>query len=311
MTLNKKTIILVLFFFLFNNFSFSKINLQIIMKINDEIITTYDLEKETNYLLALNPTLKEVGENDLLKLAKRSIIKEMVRKSEILKYKELNLQNPQINNVLNNIIQNLNFSDLTQFKNYLDNFDISINDIKEKIAIENEWKNLIYARYFENVKINKDDLKNKIEKISKEKFSLEYNLSEIVFNKKKDIDLEELSKKILKSIEINGFENTANLYSITDSSKVGGKIGWVKKNNLSFEIIRVLENLKINSLSSPIKIGNNYLILKINDMREVAVEFDRQKELDKMIMSETSKQLDKFSNIFYNKVKLNSTISEF
>tara|TARA_B100000900_G_scaffold399615_1_gene402320 strand:+ start:2383 stop:3318 length:936 start_codon:yes stop_codon:yes gene_type:complete len=311
MTLNKKTIILVLFFFLFNNFSFSKINLQIIMKINDEIITTYDLEKETNYLLALNPTLKEVGENDLLKLAKRSIIKEMVRKSEILKYKELNLQNPQINNVLNNIIQNLNFSDLTQFKNYLDNFDISINDIKEKIAIENEWKNLIYARYFENVKINKDDLKNKIEKISKEKFSLEYNLSEIVFNKKKDIDLEELSKKILKSIEINGFENTANLYSITDSSKVGGKIGWVKKNNLSFEINRVLENLKINSLSSPIKIGNNYLILKINDMREVAVEFDRQKELDKMIMSETSKQLDKFSNIFYNKVKLNSTISEF
>tara|TARA_A100001015_G_scaffold287273_1_gene356849 strand:+ start:492 stop:1427 length:936 start_codon:yes stop_codon:yes gene_type:complete len=311
MTLNKKTIILVLFFFLLNNFSFSKINLQIIMKINDEIITTYDLEKETNYLLALNPTLKEVGENDLLKLAKKSIIKEMVRKSEILKYKELNLQNPQINNVLNNIIQNLNFSDLTQFKNYLDNFNISISDIKEKIAIENEWKNLIYSRYSENVKINKDDLKNKIEKISKEKFSLEYNLSEIVFNKKKDIDLEELSKKILKSIEINGFENTANLFSITDSSKVGGKIGWVKKNNLSFEINRVLENLEINSLSSPIKIGNNYLILKINDMREVAVEFDRQKELDRMIMSETSKQLDKFSNIFYNKVKLNSTISEF
>ena len=311
MTLNKTTIILVLFFFLFNNFSFSKINLQIIMKINDEIITTYDLEKETNYLLALNPTLKEVGENDLLKLAKKSIIKEMVRKSEILKYKELNLQNPQINNVLNNIIQNLNFSDLTQFKNYLDNFNISISDIKEKIAIENEWKNLIYSRYSENVKINKDDLKNKIEKISKEKFSLEYNLSEIVFNKKKDIDLEELSKKILKSIEINGFENTANLFSITDSSKVGGKIGWVKKNNLSFEINRVLENLEINSLSSPIKIGNNYLILKINDMREVAVEFDRQKELDRMIMSETSKQLDKFSNIFYNKVKLNSTISEF
>jgi len=311
MTLNKKTIILVLFFFLLNNFSFSKINLQIIMKINDEIITTYDLEKETNYLLALNPTLKEVGENDLLKLAKKSIIKEMVRKSEILKYKELNLQNPQINNVLNNIIQNLNFSDLTQFKNYLDNFNISISDIKEKIAIENEWKNLIYSRYSENVKINKDDLKNKIEKISKEKFSLEYNLSEIVFNKKKDIDFEELSKKILKSIEINGFENTANLFSITDSSKVGGKIGWVKKNNLSFEINRVLENLEINSLSSPIKIGNNYLILKINDMREVAVEFDRQKELDRMIMSETSKQLDKFSNIFYNKVKLNSTISEF
>ena len=140
---------------------------------------------------------------------------------------------------------------------------------------------------------------------------MEYNLSEIVFDNKQDISLKEHSKKILESIETNGFENTANLYSITDSSKVGGKIGWVKKNNLSFEINRNLENLGVNLYSDPIKVGNNYLILKINDIRKVAIKFDKQKELDKMIMNETSKQLDKFSNIFYNKIKLNSTISEF
>ena len=311
MILNKKTIILVLILLLLNNFSYSKINLQIIMKVNDQIITTYDLEKERSYLLALNPKLKEINENDLLKLAKKSIIKEMIRKSEILKYKELSLKNAQIDNILNNIIQNLNFSDLTQFENYLSDFNISINDIKEKIEIENEWKNLIYARYSKSIKIDHNFLINKIEKISEEEFSLEYNLSEIFFTKKQNISLEEQSKKIIESIEINGFENTANLYSITDSSKAGGRIGWVKKNNLSIEINSELENLKINSYTNPIKIGNNYLILKINDMKEVAVEFDKQKELDRMIMSETSKQLDKFSNIFYNKIKLNSSISEF
>ena len=311
MILNKKTIILVLIFFLLNNFSYSKINLQIIMKINDQIVTTYDLEKESNYLLALNPKLKNISENDLLKLAKRSIIKETIRKSEILKYKELDLKNAQINNVLNKIIQNLNFSDLIQFENYLSDFNISIDDIKEKIEIENEWKNLIYARYSKSVKIDKDEFISKIEKISKEESSLEYNLSEIVFSKKQNISMTDQSKKILESIKINGFENTANLYSIADSSKAGGKIGWVKKNNLSLEINSELENLKINSFSNPIKIGNNYLILKINDMKEVTIELDKQKELDRMIMSETSKQLDKFSNIFYNKIKLNSTISEF
>ena len=311
MKLNKKTIILVLIFFLLNNFSHSKINLQIIMKINDQIVTTYDLEKESNYLLALNPKLKNISENDLLKLAKRSIIKETIRKSEILKYKELDLKNAQINNVLNKIIQNLNFSDLIQFENYLSDFDISIDDIKEKIEIENEWKNLIYARYSKSVKIDKDEFISKIEKTSKEESSLEYNLSEIVFSKKQNISMTDQSKKILESIKINGFENTANLFSIADSSKAGGKIGWVKKNNLSLEINRELENLKINSFSNPIKIGNNYLILKINDMKEVTIELDKQKELDRMIMSETSKQLDKFSNIFYNKIKLNSTISEF
>ena len=281
------------------------------MKVNDQIITTYDLEKEINYLLALNPRLKEISENDLSRLAKRSMIKEIIRKSEILKYKQLDLKNTQINNVLENIIQNLNFSDLSQFENYLVGFDISIDDIKEKIEIENEWKNLIYAKYSKNIKIDKKKLINKIEKTSKEEFSLEYNLSEIVFSNKQNVSIKEFSKKIVESIKINGFENTANLYSIADSSKAGGKIGWVKKNNLSLEINRELEDLKINSHSNPIKIGNNYLILKINDMKEVAIKFDKQKELDRMIVSETSKQLDKFSNIFYNKIKLNSTISEF
>ena len=310
MILNKKIIVLVLIFFLLNNFSYSKINLQIILKINDQILTTFDLEKESNLLLALNPKLKEIGKNDLKEIAKKSMIKETIRKIEILKYKELNLQNNQVNDVLNTMIQNLNYSNQSQFENYLNNFSISIDDIKKKIEIENEWKNLIYAKFFKSVKIDKNKLINKIEKLDKKKLFLEYNLSEIVFVNNQDISLEEQSKKIQESIENNGFENTANLYSISDSSKLGGKIGWIKENNLSLEINRELNNLKKSSYSDPIKIGNKYIILKINDIKKTAVEIDKEKELNKMIMIETSKQLDKFSNVFYNKVKLNSVISE-
>ena len=311
MILNKKTIFLILIFFLFSNFSYSKIDLQIVMKINNHIVTNYDIEKESNYLLALNPKLNKINKNDLLKLAKKSMIKEMIRKSEILKYKEINLDNPRNKNILRNIMLNLDFSNQLQFESYLNDFNISIDDLREKIGIENEWKNLVYSKYSQSVKIDKENLINQIEKSSKEEFSIEYNLSEIVFIKNQNISLKDQSKKILESIELNGFENTANLYSISDSSKVGGKIGWVKKNNLSLEINRVLENLNINSYSGPIKIDNNYLILKINDIKEITVKIDKDKELDKMIMIETSKQLDKFSNIFYNKIKLNSIISEF
>ena len=310
MILNKKTIFLILIFFLFSNFSYSKIDLQIVMKINNQIITNYDIEKESNYLLALNPKLNEINKNDLLKLAKKSMIKEMIRKSEILKYKEIDLDNSRNKNILRNIMLNLDFSNQLQFENYLNNFNISIDDLRNKIGIENEWKNLVYSKYSQSVKIDKENLINQIEKSSKEEFSIEYNLSEIVFINNQNISLEDQLKKILESIEINGFENTANLYSISDSSKVGGKIGWVKKNNLSLEINRELENLKINSYSDPIKIDNNYLILKVNDIKEITVKIDKEKELDKMIMIETSKQLDKFSNIFYNKIKLNSVISE-
>ena len=306
----KNLIILVSFFFSLINFGYSEINLKIIMKINNQIITNYDLEKEAKYLIALNPRLKEINKKQLMTIAKRSLIKEKIRKEEIMKYKTLNQESSEIETVLSNLISNLNFENQEQLKEYFKNFDISVDDLKEKIEIENEWKSLVYAKYFSSVKIDKLEIEKKIEKISKKEFLTEYNLSEILFSKKKDLSIEDQINEIKKSIDEIGFENTANLYSISDSSKVGGKIGWVRENNLSKEINKNLKGLEENSYSNPIQIGNNFLILKINKTKQMPLEIDKKKEFDKIVMIETTKQLDKFSNIFYNKIKLNSKISE-
>ena len=310
MNLLKKFIIFIFIFFSLINFSLSKINFEIKMKINNEIITTFDIEQEINYLLALNPQLNRIDDQELEMLAKKSIIKEKIRENEILKYKKLEMKNFKFENYIGNLVRNSNFSNQEDFINYLMNFNISLDDLK-KIYIENEWKSLIYAKYIDSIKIDKVKLNKKIDNISKNKSLLEYNLSEIVFKKENNTPLTELIDQIIKSIDNVGFENTANLYSISDSSKVGGKIGWIQKNNLSEEINNNLVNLNKNSYSKPIQIGNNYLILKINDMRNTTIEIDKKKELEKMIMIETTKQLDKFSNIFFNKIKLNSKISEF
>ena len=307
----RRSIILICVFFSLVNYCYSKIELKIIMKIDNEIITSLDLEKEINYLVALNPKLSQIDRNELLLIAKKSTIKEFIKKKEIQKYKELDLTNPQINDVLNNLIKNLNLSTEKQLKDYIRNFNLSIEDLKRKIEIENEWKNLIYSRYIKSVKIDKDELIKKIEKISKEKFLKEYNLSEIVFAKKNNVNLDELFKAIQESIQINGFENTANIYSISNSSKVGGKIGWVREDSLSDQIILRLKDLKNGEYSSLIQINNNFFVFKINEIRKIQVEIDKKKEINKMTIIETSKQLDKFSNIFYNKIKLNSKISEF
>ncbi len=285
--------------------------MKIIMKIDNEIITTHDINQEINYLKALNPSLNQIDKNKLLIIAKNSIVKEFIKKKEIEKYKKLDLTNSQIDSVLNNLIKNLNFQNEDQLKNYLNDYDFSIEQLKKKIEIENEWKNLIYSKYIKTVKIDKEELIKKIEKSSKDKSTLEYNLSEIVFRKKRDLTLKELFSDIQESILKNGFENTANIYSISESAKVGGKIGWVKKNSLSDIIIDKLNSLKKNDYSTPLQIDNNFFIFKVNEIREVQTEVNKEKELNKMIYVETTKQLDRFSNIFYNKIKLNSEISEF
>ena len=281
------------------------------MKINSEIITTYDIEQEKNYLLALNPNLKQMDENQLMMIAKKSLTKEIIRKNEISKYIELKLDDPQIDSVLNNLIKKLNFDNINEFENYLQKFNISIYDLKKKIEIENEWKNMIYVKYNNSVNIDKDNLMLKIDNLIKNTYVVEYNLSEIIFTTKNDKTYKDEFEKIKSSIEENGFENTANLYSISDSSNVGGKIGWVAKKNLSDSIINEIKNLKKDEYSKPIKIGNDFLILRINETRKKPFKMDKQAELEKMIIIETTKQLDKFSNIFYNKIKLNAKISEF
>ena len=307
----KKIFFFITIYFLSINISFSNISMKILMKINNEIITTYDIEQEKNYLLALNPNLKQMDENQLMMIAKKSLTKEIIRKNEISKYIELKLDDQQIDSVLNNLIKKLNFDNINEFENYLQSFNISIYDLKKKIEIQNEWKNMIYVKYNNSVNIDKDSLMLKIDNLIKNNYLLEYNLSEIIFTTKNDKTYKDEFEKIKSSIEENGFENTANLYSISDSSNVGGKIGWVAKKNLSDSIINKIKNLKKDEYSEPIKIGNDFLILRINETRKKPFKMDKQAELEKMIIVETTKQLDKFSNIFYNKIKLNAKISEF
>ncbi len=311
MIILRRFIIFIYIFFSLINICYSKIQMKIIMKIDNEIITSHDIEKEINYLTALNPGLNQIDKDELLLIAKRSSIKEFIKKKEIQKYRELNLQNPRINDVLNNLMQNLNLENENQLKNYVEDFNLSMEDLKIKIEIENEWKKLIYSKYIKSVKIDKERLIKKIEKNSNEKFLEEYNLSEIVFVKKNDMILSEFHKTIKESIKEKGFENTANLFSTSESSKVGGKLGWVRKDILSEQIVEKLKDLEIGDYSSPLQINNSFFIFKINKKRKIKIEIDKKKELDKMILFETSKQLDKFSNIFFNKIKLNSKISEF
>ena len=307
----KKFIFLILVFFTFTNLGFSKISLQIVMKIDNEIVTSYDIEQEVNYLVALNSQLKEVNLSQLKQIAKRSITKEIIRKNEILKYKQLDIKNSNIDPVLNSLARNLNFSNQLEFVEYLKKFNVSLDDLKNKILIENEWKALIYSRYIKSVRIDKNELNNELEKIINHEFQFEYDLSEIIFEKQNNISLEELTNNIQESIKNIGFQNTANLYSISDSSKIGGKIGWVKSNNLAKPILEAIQDLKENEYSQPIQIGNNFLILKMNKIKKTSLKINKDKELEKMIVNETTKQLNKYSNIFYNKIKLNSKIYEY
>ena len=283
----------------------------IVFKVNNEIVTNIDIKNETSYLVALNNELKDTDKDIINNLAKESIIREKIKKNEVSKYFKLNVSEEYLDNIIKNYYIKLGIDNLENFELYLEDYNLKLDVVKNKIAIEILWNKLIGSKYQNQISINKKILENRIEEyVNKNELTTEYQLSEIIFQIKNENEAIDKKEMILKDITDKGFKNAANIHSISESSKFGGDLGWINSNQLSKKIIDAIQSLTINETSKPIKIPNGFMILKIDDIREKKIESDKEKLLQELIQAETNKKYAQFSIIYYNKLKLNSVISE-
>ena len=291
------------------NLSFSKV--EIVASINNNIITNYDLKKEANYLKILNPKMNELDSNIIIKIAKESLIKEIIKKEELKKLIDLNEENDFANQYFNDVLLTLGYKNETEFNNDLVKYNsYTLKEVKFKSRIEIYWNDLIYNKYNSKININKKKLEKKIKEIDTND-KKEIFLSEIVLkNKKNDENFQQLIEEIKTSINEIGFSNTASVYSISESSKFGGKIGWIKKKGLSKKIYEKIKNLETNEVSDAIEIKNNLIFLKIDDVKDIKKIIDKDKELQKLISIEKNKKLEDYSRLYFNRVKANYFINE-
>ena len=303
--------ILFLFLLILINFkSNTAENFYIVYKVNNEIITNSDIEKEYLYLVSLNNQLKNLEKQKVIQISKESALREKIKKIELIKYFDLKTININIDNYLENFYKNLNIKNKKEFEEYLESNNISLNYVQKKIEIEILWNQLIYDRYISQINIDRNQLKEKVKKLISTKKQKKYSLSEILFDKENNSNFEKKLENINQSINEIGFKNTANIYSISDSSKFGGKIGWIEEQKLSTKILEQLKALEVGQYTSPVQVGSSFLILKIEEIKYENEIINEDEELNKMIQFETSKQLDQFSKIFYEKIKINSFINE-
>ena len=169
------------------------------------------------------------------------------------------------------------------------------------------WNQLIYSKYQKNVKINKQLIIDDLKKNDKQS---EFLISEILFDIKENENLNDKFNDINKSIKKNDFSQTALIYSISNTSNKGGKLGWVKESILSKKISNELKKLKIGEHTNPILVPGGFLILKLINLREIKKDFDLNKEIKKVVDEKTNQQLNRFSNIYFNKIKKDTIINE-
>tara|TARA_B100000674_G_scaffold495698_1_gene523846 strand:+ start:95 stop:1021 length:927 start_codon:yes stop_codon:yes gene_type:complete len=304
-----KYICYFIFFLLFANNLNAKI--EIIYKVNNEIITNIDIENEKNYLIFLRPSLNKIPNKELTNLAENSLIREIIKKKELDRVFNKKIDSKFINEIKSNLLKFKKVKNEKEFKELLKKNKINYEKIIEKMKYEALWNELIYRKYNSSVKINKQKLRNSLEIKLLNNKKYELNLSEILFELDVGEDFENKYNKIKLYINNNDFKTAAIKYSIANSSTKGGEIGWIKETLLSPEILKILNKKEIGSITRPIKYPNGYLLLKINEKKEMKLKIDKEKELSDLIKFEKNKQLNQFSLLLYKKLKQNMVINEF
>ncbi|MBD1154627.1 peptidylprolyl isomerase [Pelagibacterales bacterium SAG-MED21] len=281
---------------------------KILFKVNNEIITSMDILTELKYLGIINKDLKKTTNNQAFEIAKRSLIREKIKEIELKRLlKEIEVDEKFLNNLLIDYFKSINIKTISEFEKFFISQDIDPNLIKKKISIEILWNQLIYSKFKQNVKIDRKSIQNELSNNVKKK---EFLLSEILFNINES---EKLNDKIIllkKEIKEKGFSQTALTYSISDTSNKGGKLGWVSETIMSQKIKNEVKKIKVGRHTNPIVIPGGFLIIKIEDIREVDNSSDLNDEIEKIIKDKTNEQLNQFSNIYFNKIKKDIVIHE-
>ena len=270
----------------FNQISAKEI--KILYKIDQTIITSYDVDKEIDYLISLNKNFSNFDKKKIRKIAEESLIREKIKKNEIDKVYEIDYeiasQSEMISNFLKNFRINLGFNDESEFISYLKNKNINYNEIKVKFVIEQYWNQLIFDMFNRMVKVDKKKIKKIVDDLENNNSELTtFNLSEIVFSGKSKIEIDEKYDEILESIQNIGFKQTALLHSLSESAKFGGEIGWINQNQLSKKIYNKIKNLEIGEFSKPISSAGGSILIFINEKKKIMQKINKDEEIKKMI----------------------------
>ena len=301
--------LLIVFTTFLNIQNLSALENKILFKIDNEIITTLDIHDEVKFLKIFQPETNILTNEELFEISKNSIIRDKIKKIEILKFvEELKVDDKFLLKLVKEKYSKKEIDSIENFDIFLRNKNLNIKMVKEKFTIELIWNDLIFQKFSKKIVIDKDKIKEEISQNYKNELQRELLLSEIIFDVSDKNDFNRKYEKILKDIENLGFKKTALIHSNSDTSANGGLIGWVKEDNLNQTLKTVLIKLKPGQFSKPIRTSSGFIIVKVDDEKEYKSKVNLSDRINEVIRFKTNDQLNQYSTMYLNKLKKNLII---
>ena len=279
---------------------------KIVLKVNNEIITEYDIKNKILRSLLLNN--QDINQENIDKLKKQSLnflIAHKLKKSEVDK-NEIKINDIQTNNYLNQISSN----NIIKLKNDFVNNNLDFDLFKEEIETELKWQKLITQIYSKKIEIDEIDINDKLNKIlEKNSKTVLYRLSEIEFLSGDKVQNEKIILNLNNEINNSSFESAAIKFSIASSAKKKGDLGWINEDVLSKEIYDIVSKMSVNQVSNPIIKQESIIILKLTDKKFSSNENIQKDKLRTDLINQKKTQLfNLYSRSHLSKIRNNSLI---
>ena len=301
--MKKKLLVYSLFLkIIFTTNAFAQIQNKILVKVDNAIITSYDLENKIKSLLHLaNQEVNQTNINKTKNVAIQSLIN--------LKIKQIELENFDIKENEEEIAKQINRlanGNINQFKQGFVSKNLDYNFFLNELKTELKWNTLIYLIYNKKVKVEESEIRDQLEKIVKSNSSnVELKLSEIqILSTGDEVKDQQSIKSIKDQINEFGFGLTAMRNSNSTSSKQNGNLGWINMRSFSKKIYEILSKMNVGDVSSPIISSNNILFLKIMDKRVSKPDEIDKSKLKKDLENQRKNELfTLYSNSHLSKIK--------
>ena len=284
----------------------AKLENNIVLKVENEIITKYEIKnKILSSLILSGQEINQENINRYKKSTLDNLIQLKLMKIELSKY---NLKDSP--DKLNSYLRTLSSNNIDLLKKkFLDNkldYDLFLDEIKIKL----KWQDLIYLIYSKKIELDENSIDIELQEVIQNKSEIDqYKLSEIEILLNGDETDAKNIKNISDQIELESFETVAIRFSISESSNNKGELGWINANILSKQIYDIVSNMKPGEVSQPIKRQGSVIFLKLNDKRSAKLEeLDKIKLRKDLIIQKKNELFNLYSRSHLSKLKNTSLI---
>ena len=307
----KKNLIFILFllsFLMISKYSYAKINNKIVIKVENEIITSYEIKNKILTLLNFSGTeVNQKNINQLKKQAVESLIQHKLKKIELKKY-NIKKNTSRINSYLKSISSN-NVSGL-KMKFEENNLDYEL--FMDEVEVQSMWQELIFKLYSKKFSIDETLIEQELKNSKNTKKDLrEFKISEIEIMLENNKNDDKKIQNIISEIQKDNFESVALKYSISSSASNNGDLGWISEKSMSNQIHNIIKDMKIGQVSKPIRRQNTVLFLKVQDIRNSKITDLNLVELKKKLINQKKNELVNLYSLSHLSKVRNTSLIEY